>query len=65
MRHFLQIFGFVFDDFAFAEAVCSYALVFIMFYGGFGLLGALGLNIGSKAFKKKYGLSPNNMNLRR
>ncbi|MDD3411663.1 MAG: potassium/proton antiporter [Eubacteriales bacterium] len=25
-----------FDDFAFAEQVCSFALIFIMFYGGFG-----------------------------
>jgi len=30
------IFKFDFNDFAFAETVCSYALVFIMFYGGFG-----------------------------
>ena len=32
------IFGFDFHDFAFAETVCSYALVFIMFYGKFGFV---------------------------
>ena len=30
------IFKIVFDDFTFAEQLCSTALVFIMFYGGFG-----------------------------
>lgn len=30
------IFGVDFSDFAMAEAICSFALIFIMFYGGFG-----------------------------
>lgn len=30
------IFKIPFDNYAFAEQICSYALIFIMFYGGFG-----------------------------
>ena len=30
------IFGIPFEDFALAEKLCSVALIFIMFYGGFG-----------------------------
>lgn len=44
------IFGFVFDDFAFAEAVCSYALVFIMFYGGFGTSWRASKQVAGKSF---------------
>ncbi len=28
-----------FDNFAFAEQICSVTLIFIMFYGGFGKIG--------------------------
>ena len=30
------LFKISFDDYAFTEQICSVALVFIMFYGGFG-----------------------------
>ena len=30
------LFKIEFDDFSFAEQICSAALIFIMFYGGFG-----------------------------
>ena len=44
------IFGFEFNDFAFAEAVCSYALVFIMFYGGFGTSWKASKPVAAKSF---------------
>ncbi|MBE5748113.1 MAG: potassium/proton antiporter [Clostridiales bacterium] len=44
------IFGFEFDDFAFAEMVCSYALVFIMFYGGFGTSWKASQPVAAKSF---------------
>ena len=44
------IFGFEFDDFAFAETVCSYALVFIMFYGGFGTSWKASQPVAAKSF---------------
>ena len=44
------IFGFDFHDFAFAETVCSYALVFIMFYGGFGTSWKASQPVAAKSF---------------
>ena len=31
------IFGIAFDDYSAADTICSISLVFIMFYGGFGI----------------------------
>lgn len=44
------IFGFDFNDFAVAEVICSYALVFIMFYGGFGTSWRASRPVATKSF---------------
>ena len=44
------IFGVEFSDFAFAETVCTYALVFIMFYGGFGTSWRASRQVAGKSF---------------
>lgn len=38
-----------FDDFGFAEDICSVALIFIMFYGGFGTRWKTARPIAAKA----------------
>ena len=43
------LFHIAFDDFAFAEQICSIALIFIMFYGGFGTKWNIARPIAGKA----------------
>lgn len=43
------IFKIPFEDFFFAEQICSFALIFIMFYGGFGTKWASARPVAGKA----------------